>query len=327
MNVFASRRYLPLQIAFWLLPIAGVVWWATQQSAPTLPDTTGGFAELLTALAIYALATVARGERWHAILIAEGVEVSRTETQSLTVVGYMGNNALPARAGELLRVFLLHSRTGTSRRTVLGSILVERLLDAMALGILLVALAWNLADNLRAPSTALIIAAVAVVVLLITIAGVTLYRSPDLRARLRHGIVPLLTPAKQLLSWRGVVLLIASLAIWTTEAAVYMLVAEAVGVHLGLHGGLSVVAFTNLCALIPAAPGYIGTYDAAVLFGVKAVSNTAGKAALSYLLLLRFVLFIPITIVGLIVLFARYGGLSRLRAARAERMSEQPVTS
>ena len=204
MNVFANRRYLPLQIAFWVLPIAGVVWWATQQSAPTLPDTTGGFAELLGALAIYALATVARGERWHAILVAEGVEVSRTETQSLTVVGYMGNNALPARAGELLRVFLLHSRTGTSRRLVLGSILVERLLDAMALGILLVALAWKLADNLRAPSTALIIAGVAVRLLLIVIAGVTLLRSPDLRARLRHGIVPLLTPAKQLLSWRGV---------------------------------------------------------------------------------------------------------------------------
>jgi uncharacterized membrane protein YbhN (UPF0104 family) len=325
MNVFASRRYLPIQIALWVLPIAGVVWWATQQSAPTLPDSTSGFAELLAALAVYAVATLARGERWHAILVGEKVEVSRTETQALTVVGYMGNNALPARAGELLRVFLLHSRTGTSRRTVLGSILVERLLDAMALAILLVALAWRLAGELRTPSEGLIIAAVAVV-LIGGIAAITvLVRSPTLRARLRHGIVPLLTPAKQLLSVRGAVLLVASIGIWVMEAAVYMLVAEAVNVHLGLHGGLSVVAFTNLCALVPAAPGYIGTYDAAVLFAMKAVSKTTGKAALSYLLLLRFVLFVPITVVGLIVLFARYGGLSRLRAARAEQQAE-PVT-
>jgi hypothetical protein len=35
----------------------------------------------------------------------------------------------------------------------------------------------------------------------------------------------------------------------------------------------------------------------------------------SYLLLLRFLLFVPITLVGLVVLVTRYGGWSRLRAA------------
>jgi glycosyltransferase 2 family protein len=66
--------------------------------------------------------------------------------------------------------------------------------------------------------------------------------------------------------------------------------------------------------MLPAAPGYVGTFDAAVVFGVKAVGGT-GSAAVSYLLLLRFVLFLPITIVGLIVLVTRYGGWSRLRSA------------
>jgi len=40
-----------------------------------------------------------------------------------------------------------------------------------------------------------------------------------------------------------------------------------------------------------------------------------GSAAVSYLLLLRFILFVPITLVGFLVLVARYGGLSRLRTA------------
>ena len=39
------------------------------------------------------------------------------------------------------------------------------------------------------------------------------------------------------------------------------------------------------------------------------------SAALSYLLLLRFILFVPITVVGLVVLVARYGGWARLRSA------------
>jgi hypothetical protein len=55
-----------------------------------------------------------------------------------------------------------------------------------------------------------------------------------------------------------------------------------------------------------------------VVFSVKAIGGT-GSAAFSYLLLLRFVLFVPITVVGLVVLVARYGGWSRFRAAtRAE---------
>ena len=79
-------------------------------------------------------------------------------------------------------------------------------------------------------------------------------------------------------------------------------------------GALYIVAFTNLVAMLPAGPGYLGTFDAAVVVGVKAIGGT-GSQAVSYLLLLRFILFLPITVVGLIVLVTRYGGWSRLRAA------------
>jgi hypothetical protein len=55
--------------------------------------------------------------------------------------------------------------------------------------------------------------------------------------------------------------------------------------------------------------------DAAVIFGARVLDRTA-SAALSYLLLLRFVLIVPITVVGLVLLVARYGGWARLRALR-----------
>ena len=120
----------------------------------------------------------------------------------------------------------------------------------------------------------------------------------------------------------GLVLLLVSLAIWCVEASVYMAVGHAVDITLSLQDGLAVVAFTDAAALIPAAPGDIGTYDAAVIFAVDAVSSAAKSSILSYLLLLRFVLFIPITIVGFVLLVVRYGGLSRIRAARAEARAE-----
>jgi uncharacterized membrane protein YbhN (UPF0104 family) len=85
---------------------------------------------------------------------------------------------------------------------------------------------------------------------------------------------------------------------------------------------LYLVALTNLFAMLPAAPGYIGTFDAAVVFGVKAIGGTE-SLALSYLLLLRFMLFVPITVVGLLLMLTRYGGLARMFGRRAKREVEE----
>ena len=85
------------------------------------------------------------------------------------------------------------------------------------------------------------------------------------------------------------------------------------GVHLSLLDGLYIMALANLVALVPAAPGYVGTFDAAVVLGVRLVGGGAQAAALGYVVLVRFVLFVPITIVGLAALVARYGGLGALR--------------
>ena len=72
-------------------------------------------------------------------------------------------------------------------------------------------------------------------------------------------------------------------------------------------------------SLIPAAPGYVGTFDAAVVFGLHAL-DVGGGQAIAFALLVRFVLFVPITIAGLILLLlTRYGGLRRRAGVRPER--------
>ena len=72
--------------------------------------------------------------------------------------------------------------------------------------------------------------------------------------------------------------------------------------------------------MIPSGPAYAGTQDAAVTIGIKALGGT-GATAVGYLLMLRFVIVVPITLVGLVLLVTRYGGLKNLRAARAEARS------
>ncbi|MDW5594588.1 lysylphosphatidylglycerol synthase transmembrane domain-containing protein [Conexibacter stalactiti] len=308
----------------WLVPIVCVIWWASKQEAPRLPSDAGGIAALVGSLGLYAVATLMRAERWERILRRAGVRAKRADVYALTPIGYMGNNVLPARGGELLRTFLLGSRTeGSTKRTILGTILAERVLDAVALGIILVVLATGLLSELPAPSTTVMLIGAAVLVLLLIVAAVALLKYRERLLFVLEALKPMAQPTKQLLSSHGIALLVVSLAVWCVEASVYIAVGHAVGIELGLQDGLAVVAFTNAASLIPAAPGYIGTYDAAVIFAVNAVTNASRSAVLSYLILLRFVLFVPITVVGFVLLVVRYGGLSRVRAARQAARDEE----
>ena len=89
--------------------------------------------------------------------------------------------------------------------------------------------------------------------------------------------------------------------------------------------GLYLVALASVFALIPSGPGYAGTQDAAAVIGIKAIGGT-GATAVSYLVMLRFALLVPITVVGLLLLVTRYGGLARARAgARVRRRPSREV--
>jgi len=105
-------------------------------------------------------------------------------------------------------------------------------------------------------------------------------------------------------------------AVWLLEGAVFALVAQAVGLDLSILEGVFLVVIANFFALVPAAPGYVGTYDAAVLFGLAALEVTDG-VAVGVAILARFVAFVPITVLGLVLLVVRYGGIGALRRERS----------
>jgi hypothetical protein len=108
-----------------------------------------------------------------------------------------------------------------------------------------------------------------------------------------------------------------TLLIWAIEAGVWMCVGAAVGFNMDPIEGMYLVALASVFSLIPSGPAYAGTQDTAVIVGIKALGGT-GSTALAYILMLRFVVVVPITILGLVLMVVRYGGLSKLRGARAE---------
>jgi glycosyltransferase 2 family protein len=310
-----NRRLALIQAFVSLIALAAVVWWASKQEAPEFPSAGNGLAWLGAALAIYAVATLLRGERWHWILAITGVRTRRSDTYALTTVGYMGNNVLPARAGEALKVVLLSGRCEASKRTILGSVVSERLLDLIALLVIFVVVVYGKLSSSALPTDRpLLVAGIGVIVILAGCVAIWVMREHHVFERARDWLRPMADSPRALLSLQGGLLLLGTFVLWACEAAVYLAVAHSVQLDIGVSGALYLVALTNFVAALPAAPGSIGTFDAAVAFGAKRLGAT-GSEAVSYLILLRFVLYVPITVVGLFFLVTRYGGWSRLRSA------------
>ena len=300
-----------------IVSLAAVVWWASKQEAPTLPDTPTEILALIGAIVLYALATVVRSERWQRLLVDEGAKPHRADTYALTVVGYMGNNVLPARAGDAIRVVLMAPRAETSKRTVVGTLLAERLLDVVVLVVLFVVVGYGLLGEVGGDSVELI-----AIVAIVGVAALGVgWRIVTRNERLHGALAPI---ASATLGMRrahhGLRLLAMTLLIWAIETGVWMSTAAAVGFHMNPIEGMYMVALASVFSLIPSGPAYAGTQDTAVIVGSKALGAT-GSTALAYLLMLRFVIVVPITLVGLILLVTRYGGWSKLRAARAEARS------
>ena len=313
-------RALALPVAVSVVAVVAVVWWALNQQFPPLPSADVALPRMGAALLLYALATVLRGERWLRLRRDSSHECSRTDAYALTTVGYMGNNALPARAGDVLKAVFTAKRSSSATSDAVGTLVAERLLDVAALVVVFGVLVTTLRLPLGVPGWVLV--AVGAGVLLVGAGAAMLGRRTAAGQRLQALIVSVLAPTRRLASPVGASLLTLSVVLWLVEGSIYAVLGAVAGLHLSLLDGLYIMALANLVALVPAAPGYVGTFDAAIILGVRLVAGGTQAAALAYAVIVRFTLFVPITLVGLAALIIRYGGVSRLRAALARGSTE-----
>jgi glycosyltransferase 2 family protein len=301
-----------LGLAVSVLCVAGVVWWATKQQPPQLPSTRGELAALVGAILLYGLATVVRSERWQRLLEDERATPARVDTYALTCVGYMGNNILPARGGDVIRTLLMAPRAHTSIRTVIGTLLAERLLDIAVLVVIFVVVGYGLLGEVGGGKVEIILLAAAGVAIAVVIAYFAVRRNEKMMA----FVGPMLSATLGLRrAHHGLLLLGMTLLIWGIEAGVWMSAGAAVGFGMTPIEGLYIVALASVFSMIPSGPAYAGTQDAAAILGIKALGGT-GAQAVAYIVMLRFIIVVPITLVGLVLLAARYGGLRRLKEAR-----------
>jgi uncharacterized membrane protein YbhN (UPF0104 family) len=301
-------------IAVSLLSLGAVVWWASHQQEPQMPAGADGVFWLLASLGAYATALALRGWRWHRIMVLSEIPHRRADAYGLTVVAYMGNTVLPARGGEVLRVTIMKMRSPAGLPAIIGSVIAERLFDLLTLGAMFVVLTW---EGVAGAPTGRLTADIAAAAIVAAAAGVALYLALRRRGHLEAlaaRIRPFVRPSKLLAQPEGLRLLGTSLVIWLLEGLTLMLVGYSLGLHLSIFEALLTAVIAAFATSLPAGPAYAGSYDAGVLLALHA-SGIAGGSAVGFLLLARFVVFVPVTVVGAWLFLTRYGELRlKLRA-------------
>src|SRR4051794_13146909 len=280
-----------LGVAVSVVCLAGVVYWAAHQPAPQFPDRGSEWLALAGAIALYAGATALRSERWHLLLREDGASPTRADAYSLTVIGYTGNNVLPARAGDAVRVVLMAPRAATSRRTVVGTLLAERLLDVGWIVVLFLVVGYGVLGAVGATQLEVIAAVTAGLAAGAAVAVALLRRN----ARLRALVGPMLRSTLAIRGRHGAVLIVVTGAVWLLETGVWMSVGAAAGLNMSPLEGLYLVALASVFSMIPSGPAYAGTQDTAAAVGIKAIGGPS-SLAVSYLLLPRCVPQVPLTL-------------------------------
>ena len=302
-----NRRWTILGTVISIGALVGVVIWATKQDPPTLPSSSAEILALIGAIAAYTVTTGIRGERWWRLLEDSEANATRADAYGLTAIGYMANNVLPARGGDVLRAVLLKPRSTASLRTIFGTLVAERLLDVVFLLSLFAVLAYTVVGGVETPDIGtLLLGGIGGLVLLVAI-GLLIYAMRDrpLVARGISMLAPLVRPTSRLRGMHAAAMFGWTALIWTSEAVMFVLIAHSVGIEMDLIEAGYLMAMVSVFLLVPAGPGYVGTLDAAILFGMGVIGTT-GSEALSYLLMYRFVIFVPVTVVGVILLLTRY---------------------
>jgi len=205
------------------------------------------------------------------------------------------SNLFPARAGELLRVWLFKAREQVAATTMLAVSLLEKLFDVIAL-LVLAAPIPVLLPGLPS-SVAHAIGGVVVLGVLGTLAavGVSQWRpalTEGILPRFAHGTHALRGPKNVLLA------LVFVVAAWLVDAGEVWLVLAAVGVHLPWGAPLLVLVILNVAIAVPTTPAQIGAFE---LGGVAALAllGVPGGRALAFALLYHFMQVVPVTLLGL----------------------------
>jgi glycosyltransferase 2 family protein len=298
-----------------ILISAAFLWWALSglELSQVWDDMRGAaYWWLLPSVAVYFVGVWVRTWRWDYMLRPlKPIPVRRLFP--VVVIGYMGNNIYPFRAGEVLRAYVLRRREQVPMSGSLATVIVERVFDGLVM-LMFVFAALPLAPLPSSEIQTLVVLASltffgALIVFFVMAA------QPQRFLRLSRWFSDRLLPPRiatpllgflerfldglaSLRDFRQVLMIFfTSIIIWLLETVKYWFVMHAFDFEVSFFALMLMNGVVNLATTLPSAPGYVGTFDGPgiavlVLYGIPQ------SIAAAYTLVLHAALWLPITLLG-----------------------------
>ena len=275
---------------------------------------------LLLSVMLMILSVYIRAIRWQFILLP----VERITLSPLfgsTMIGYFGNSVLPFRLGEILRAVALSTRISSTASKIMGTIILERFLD-MA-GLILVIITFTVVSPVRDW-----IGDAFFLILIFTIFGLVLAliinRKEDWFGSKKSNNVIVgksLALIKSMLngftvlqrSNKKLIIFSLSIILWIFYYFSMALVVNATGLSLTWSDTGILLIATTLSIIIPAAPGYFGTYHAATIFILTSMYGISRIDSQAFAVLAHAVGYIPFVLIGAVFFIKSSVSLSQLK--------------
>ena len=249
----------------------------------------------------------ARARRW-ALLFPPGEEPPPLFPAMM--IGYMVNNVLPLRAGEVVRVAVAAQRWGHGFWAIVATTIVERLLDSLVIVGVLSVLVFVLPVPrylVGGAITLLVVDVVAIAVLVAlaarpewsrAVVGRLTARWPSVHASTARLLDTFVRGLDGIRTVRRLPLIV----LWTVVLWMFPIFAAWAGlrsVHLNLPfvASWTVLAFVGLSVSVPSAPGYVGVFHFAAAKAVE-IFGVDPAPALGFALVFHVSQLVPVTIVG-----------------------------
>lgn len=296
------------------------LWWAFKEFdwagfASAITDASIFF--LVMSLLALLLAIPIRGFRWRLFLEPMG-EVTTLQTTEATVVGYFGNNIFPFRFGEVIRSYFISQQCDIPISKVFGSVLVERLIDVGGMLVILVMLPLIIAipEDLKIPVIIAMVISGCAIALFIWL--MSREKISIASGKLKGIIENLHTGFSSLRKSRHhPVILLATIGIWLCYYFNIHWAQQALGLGFTMGQSYLVLVVVSVVIAIPAAPGYLGTFHAAVIFLVNGLLEVELVPAQALAIILHAQGFVFYSILGSVGFFRSHMKISDIRTERA----------
>ena len=303
---------------------------------------TANYLYILPALVAYFIGVWLRAWRWR-VLLKPVKDLSANHLFPTVVIGYMANNVLPARLGEIVRAYILGEKEKVSKSATLATIVVERMFDGLSMIGFMIVILWlfplgtgpgaDLLQGILSVGAPLFLIALILFLVIASSRSLALrltdavlrFLPANLRDKINSVLGAFLDGLGVLRSPKDVLTVFGlSVIVWLFEASMYYIVMLGFSFRQPFYVLLLATAAANLFTIAPSTPGYVGVFD----FPVRATLTAFGVAesvAIGFTLVLHAALWVPVTLLGVYFLWRDGLSLGWLRQ-RGESKTEATKT-